>query len=263
MEKYLFEELLNIMKRLRGEGGCPWDRAQTIESLKPFLVEECYEVIEAIEEGKPRKIQEELGDLLFQIIFLAQIGQEEGNFDMSRILKSVTQKMIRRHPHVFSNDKAANVSEVLAKWEEIKQKEEEKDKKNGMPSVLNGIPKGLPGLTYAHRVQSKASRVGFDWAVLDGVMEKLDEELLEFHEAVRGNDADGSEAEFGDLLFTMVNISRFLGFDPEGSLRKAIKRFIERFQTMEKMILGKGQTLKDLDPAELDKLWQQAKAAIS
>jgi len=263
MEKHLFEELLNIMKRLRGEGGCPWDRAQTIESLKPFLVEECYEVIEAIEEGKPRKIQEELGDLLFQIIFLAQIGQEEGNFDMSRILRSVTQKMIRRHPHVFSDDKAANVSEVLAKWEEIKQKEEEKDKKNGMPSVLNGIPKGLPSLTYAHRVQSKASRVGFDWAALNEVMEKLDEELSEFREAVRRNDRDGSEAEFGDLLFTMVNISRFLGFDPEGSLRKAIKRFIERFRTMEKMISGRGQTLKDLDLPELDKLWEQAKAVIS
>ena len=264
MEIHLFGELVKIMRRLRGEDGCPWDRAQTIESLKPFLIEECYEVIEAIEEGNPHKIQEELGDLLFQIIFLAQIGQEEGNFDISQILTTVSQKMVRRHPHVFSDGTAKDASEVLAKWEEIKRTEEGKDKKNGIfSSVLDGIPKGLPGMSYAHRVQEKVSRVGFDWKKLEEVMGKLDEEVSEFHEALGNGDREKCKSEFGDLLFTMINISRFLRFDPEEALRKATKRFIARFQIMEREVLKRGQTLKDLDLAELDMLWEQAKRKIS
>ena len=263
MEKYLFGELLNIMKRLRGEGGCPWDRAQTIESLKPFLIEECYEVIDAIEEGNPKKIQEELGDLLFQIIFLAQIGQEKGNFNIVQILTTITKKMIRRHPHVFSNESASDASEVLAKWEEIKRSEEKSDSKKGFSSILNGIPKGLPSISYAHRVQAKASRVGFDWMDIREVMDKLDEEMVEFHEAVKKADQAQKESEFGDLLFTMVNLSRFLGFDPEGALRKATKRFVERFQYMEKTIIKKGRNLKELDMETLDYLWEQAKGEIS
>lgn len=256
------------MTRLRGEGGCPWDRAQTIESLKPFLIEECYEVIEAIEEGEPHKVQEELGDLLFQIIFLAQIGQEQGTFDIARILGTISEKMIRRHPHVFSNDTASQPSEVLARWEEIKRMEDAEGKKgrtdgNDSSSVLNGIPKGLPSMTYAHRVQAKASRVGFDWPRLDEVMEKLDEEIGEFRDAVAGTDPEKIEGELGDVLFTMVNISRFLGIDPEGALRKTVRRFIERFQAMERVIIERGKTMSELDMHALDLIWEEVKAKIS
>ncbi|MGA1841226.1 MAG: nucleoside triphosphate pyrophosphohydrolase [bacterium] len=263
MEIRLFGELLKIIRRLRGEDGCPWDRAQTIESLKPFLIEECYEVIEAIEEGNPDKIQEELGDLLFQIIFLAQIGQEQGNFDIAQILTTVSQKMVRRHPHVFSDGTAKNASEVLEKWEEIKRTEEAKGNKSGNSSVLDGIPKGLPSMTYAHRVQEKVSRVGFDWTRLEDVMEKLDEEIVEFREALVDGDKEKCRSEFGDLFFTMINISRFLRFDPEGALRNATKRFIERFKIMESTILKRGQTLKEIDLSELDILWEQAKSKVS
>jgi len=264
----MFRELLAIMSRLRGEGGCPWDRAQTIESLKPFLVEECHEVIEAIEEGDPHKIQEELGDLLFQIIFLAQIGQEQGTFDIVRILTTISEKMIRRHPHVFSNDTASQPSEVLARWEEIKRREEAQGKKgntagNDIPSVLNGIPKGLPSMTYAHRVQAKASRVGFDWPRLDAVMEKLDEEIKEFRDAMAGKDPIKIEDEFGDVLFTMVNISRFLGIDTEGALRKTVRRFIERFRAMERVVVERGETMNELDIHALDLIWEEVKAKIS
>jgi MazG family protein len=262
MEKQLFGELLEIMSRLRGKGGCPWDRAQTIESIKPFLIEECYEVIEAIEEGNPQKIKEELGDLLFQIIFLAQIGKEEGNFDIIQILTTVSKKMVRRHPHVFSNDIANEISEVLTRWEEIKRREFENDRKNGILSVLDGIPKGLPSMTYAHRVQAKASRVGFDWAGVDEVMEKLNEEMSEFREAINNENKKRMESEFGDLLFTMVNLSRFLRFDPEGALRKTTKRFVKRFQLMEKEILKGGKTIKELNLSELDIIWEQVKVKI-
>ncbi len=263
MEKMLFEELLNIMKRLRSEKGCPWDRAQTIDSLKPFLIEECYEVIDAIEEGDSVKIQEELGDLLYQIVFLAQIGQEEGRFDILKILRSISQKMIRRHPHVFSDDSAENASEVLIKWEKIKKKESDEKKEKGSSSVLNGIPKGLPGITYAHRVQDKASRVGFDWQKIDEVLEKLDEEILEFKKSLKEEDKDRWESELGDILFTVVNIARFLGLEPEGSLRKAATRFVNRFKLMEKMILERGGVLKELNLDELDKYWELVKTEIS
>lgn len=251
------------MKRLRGEGGCPWDQAQTLESLKPFLIEECYEVIEAIEEGDPQKIQEELGDLLYQIIFLAQIGQEEGTFDMGKILTSISEKMVRRHPHVFSDGTATQVSEVLAKWEEIKQQEQEREKDRGFSSILNGIPKGLPAVTLAHRVQDRAARVGFDWPGLEGVLEKLDEEISELKETLKENDRQRCESEFGDILFTVVNMSRFLGFDPEGTLRKATMRFSKRFRMMEKMIFERGQSLKELDLEEMDRFWELAKAEMS
>ena len=263
MEKRLFGELLDIMKRLRGEGGCPWDRAQTIESIKPFLIEECYKVIEAVENGDPQKIQDELGDLVYQIIFLAQIGREEEKFDIGRVLNSISQKMIRRQPHVFSNETARDIPEVLAKWEKIKQGEQEGGKNEKITSVLNGIPKGLPAMTYAHRVQAQAARVGFDWSKIGEVLEKLDEEVLEFKETLNKGDMERCGFEFGDILFTLVNISRFLGFDPEGQLRKATTRFSKRFRLMEKMVLERGQSVKELDLAELDRLWESAKVELS
>lgn len=263
MEKRLFGELLDIMKRLRGEGGCPWDRAQTIESIKPFLIEECYEVIEAIENGDPQKIQEELGDLLYQIIFLAQIGQEEKKFDIGKVLNTISQKMIRRHPHVFSNDTARDIPEVLAKWEKIKQEEQGGEKNKKILSVLDGIPKGLPAMTHAHRVQDKAARVGFDWSKINEVLEKLDEEVLEFKETINKGDMERCGSEFGDILFTLVNISRFMGFDPDGQLRKATMRFSKRFRLMEKTVSERGQSMQELDLAELDRLWESAKVEIS
>lgn len=263
MEKRLFGELLDIMKRLRGEGGCPWDRAQTIESIKPFLVEECYEAIEAIENGDPQKIQEELGDLLYQIIFLAQIGEEEKKFDIGDVLNAISQKMIRRHPHVFSDETAKDIPEVLAKWEKIKQEEQGNGKGKKDSSVLDGIPKGLPAMTYAHRVQAKAARTGFDWTRIEEVLEKLDEEILEFKEALGKGDIDRCGSEFGDIIFTLINISRFLGLDPEGQLRKATARFDKRFRLMEKMALQRGQSIDELDLAGMDSLWESAKVEIS
>lgn len=263
METMLFGELLDIMRRLRGENGCPWDKKQTIESIKPFLIEECYEVIDAIEGGDADKISEELGDLLYQIVFMAQIAEEKGNFDMGQVLSTISGKMIRRHPHVFSDEKVRDVSDVLAKWEEIKQKEQCQDSQERISSVLDGLPKGLPSLVHAHRVQEKAARVGFDWAGLDEVVEKLDEEVSEFKEAIKTGNLDACESEYGDLLFTMVNISRFMGFDPEGALRKATKRFSERFRLMEKRVLEKGQALRDLDLEEMDRLWEAVKEEIS
>jgi len=264
MEKVLFEGLLNIMKRLRGEGGCPWDRAQTIESLKPFLIEECYEVINAIEDGDPSKIQEELGDLLYQIVFLAQIGQEEGSFDIAKILNTITKKMIRRHPHVFSNDSAKDAQEVLLKWEKIKKAEQQRGREEIKDaSILDGIPKGLPGIIFAHRVQDKASRVGFDWERIGEVLEKLDEELREFKEALDREEKERIESEFGDILFTMINVARFLGIEPDGALRKSTVKFVKRFKLMEEMIYAKGEIFKDLSSQELDRYWERAKKAIS
>lgn len=262
MEKDLFGELLDIMRRLRGEGGCPWDREQTFESIKPMLIEECYEVIEAIEEGDLKKLPEELGDLLYQIIFLAQIGQEEGIFDMSQVLSTIAQKMVRRHPHVFSDDSVRDVSDVLIKWEEIKRKEKKEKGGDSFHSVLDGIPNALPTMIKAHRVQTKAARVGFDWARVEEVIEKLREEVDEFQGAIDEQDNAHIESEYGDLLFTMVNIGRFLGVDPESSLKKAIKRFCDRFSIMERLAVSKGLSLNEIGFDEMDNLWEAAKTEI-
>jgi nucleoside triphosphate diphosphatase len=251
-----FQRLVELMATLRGPGGCPWDRKQTPESLKPFLVEECYEVIDAIEEGAPAKVRDELGDLLFQIIFHARIAEEAGQFTINDVITAIHEKMTRRHPHVFGDDKLSTDKEVLSNWEEIKRKEKgHEDRK----SILEGVPKELPSLLRAHRLQERAARVGFDWAHLSEALPKLDEEIAEFKESLRAEDAGKIEEELGDVFFMLVNISRFLGVNPEDALRKTISKFIHRFRYIEEHAEQAGRSLNDMTLEEMETLWQKSK----
>ena len=254
----LFTELLEIMARLRGENGCPWDRDQTHESIKPYLVEEAYEVLEAIDEQDLAKLKEELGDLLLQIVFHAQMAEEAGAFSMRHVLAAINEKLIRRHPHVFGQRKAETAQEVLFNWEQIKQTE--RRKWNDRASVLDGVPRELPALLRAHRLQEKASRVGFDWTEAQEVFRKVEEELAELRAAMDGREADRVEAELGDLLFALVNLSRFLAVNPEEALRKTIARFIARFRYIEEELSRRGRSLRQATLEEMDALWAEAKA---
>ncbi len=247
-------ELIAIMSALRGENGCPWDKEQTRESLKPFIVEEAYEVLEAIDERKPEAIKEELGDLLFQIVFQCQIAKEKKEFEMSDVIDKIGKKMIARHPHVFGDADYKTPAEVLVHWEEQKKREGKHRE-----SVLDGVPKELPSLLRAHRLQDRASRVGFDWERVEDVLPKLDEELKEFREALQRNNSDEIEDELGDIFFVLVNISRFVGVNPEDALRKTISKFISRFRYIEMAAADRGKTLSDMTLAEMDALWEEAK----
>jgi len=242
------------MAALRAENGCSWDREQTMESLKPFIIEESYEVLEAIDEKKPEAIKEELGDLLFQIVFESQIAKEEGRFDIHDVIAGIGAKMIARHPHVFGDADYKTSEEVLVHWEAQKKKEgKQRD------SLLDGVPKTMPSLLRAHRLQDRASRVGFDWKRLDDVLLKLDEEIGEFKEAFEAGRADEIEEELGDVLFMLVNISRFIGVNPEDALRKTISKFISRFRHIEMTAADRGVKLSDMTLAEMDALWDEAK----
>lgn len=246
-------KLVEVMKRLRGENGCPWDREQTHESLKPYLVEETYEVLHALDSGVDERVREELGDLLLQIVFHAQIAEEDGRFDIDDVARSIVEKLVRRHPHVFGDVKVKGSKEVLQNWERIKKSE-------GKKSVLDGVPEHLPALLKARRVQEKAKRVGFDWDSVDGAFEKLVEELRELKEAVAGGRDAGAAEEFGDILFSIVNISRFLGIDAEDSLRITIRKFMDRFHAMEEKIEQNGtKPLEEYTLEELDALWEEGK----
>jgi tetrapyrrole methylase family protein/MazG family protein len=250
------QRLVELMATLRGPDGCPWDRKQTPESLKPFLVEECYEVVDAIEDGAPAKVRDELGDLLFQIIFHARIAEEAGQFTINDVITAIHEKMTRRHPHVFGDDKLSTDKEVLSNWEEIKRKEKgHEDRK----SILEGVPKELPSLLRAHRLQERAARVGFDWAHLNEAMPKLDEEIAEFKESLKSEDAGKIEEELGDVFFMLVNISRFLGVNPEDALRKTISKFIHRFRYIEEHAEQAGRSLNDMTLDEMERLWQESK----
>ncbi len=252
-----FVKLVELMARLRGPDGCPWDRKQTTESLKPFLIEECYEVIDALDEGDPKKVREELGDLLFQIIFHARIAEESGQFTIRDVIDANLEKMIRRHPHVFGEEKITTDREVLASWEEIKKKEKGSEQRR---SVLEGVPRSMPSLIRAHRLQERAARVGFDWSKIDEALPKLDEEIAEFKESLKKEEATGIEEELGDIFFMLVNVSRFLGINPEDALRKTISKFIRRFRYIEESAADAGKTLSDMTLDEMEKLWQEAKA---
>lgn len=254
MMKTDFEGLLKIMAALRAENGCPWDREQTMESLKPFIVEESYELLEAIDENKPDAIKEELGDLLFQIVFQCQIARERGEFDIYDVIDGIASKMISRHPHVFGEAEYKTSEEVLVHWEAQKKREGKQRE-----SLLDGVPKTMPALLRAHRLQDRASRVGFDWEKLDDVLHKLDEEIREFKEAFDAKKADAVEDELGDLLFMLVNISRFIGVNPEDALRKTISKFISRFRYIEMAAADKAVRLSDMTLAEMDALWDEAK----
>jgi len=252
-----FQKLVDIMATLREPGGCPWDREQTRDSLKPFLIEETYEVLEAIDEGKPELIREELGDLLLQVVFQARIAEEEGGFDIGGVLDAINDKMIRRHPHVFGNEDLKTPEEVLVNWEEIKMRE--KGSSAERRSILDGVPSQLPALTRAHRLQERAARVGFDWDKVEDVSAKLDEEVGEFKRTLAGGDGKEMEDELGDVFFALVNIARFVGVNPEDALRKTISKFIHRFRFIEEESSKAGRSLSEMTLEEMDALWQRAK----
>lgn len=247
-----FQRLLDIMRRLRGEGGCPWDRVQTHKSLRQYILEEAYEVIEAIDAEDPQGLKEELGDLLLQIVFQAQIAEEEGLFTMAEIIRTINEKLIQRHPHVFEEPKDISADQQAEKWERMKVQQ-------GRASALDGVPKTLPALLRAYRIQDKASRVGFDWKNPDEVWPKVEEELKELRESIKSSNKDKIEEEFGDLLFSLVNLSRFIGVNPEDSLRRTINKFIRRFQKVEAELKARGKRPEDATLKEMDEIWERTK----
>jgi len=252
----LFRELVDIIAKLRSEDGCPWDRQQTHDTLKAGLIEEAYEFVDAVDEGDDDKIEEELGDLLMQVLLNAQIAADEDRFDIGGVIQKISEKLRRRHPHVFGNVKVRDTQEIINNWEEIKSNEHgNKDRK----SLMDGVPLHLPALMKARKVQSKASRVGFDWDRAVDVMTKVEEEIAELKDSIIDSDAAGMEEEIGDLLFSIVNLSRFLDVEPESAARKTTAKFERRFRQMEEEIAARGDKIEDYDLAALDELWEAAK----
>jgi MazG family protein len=262
----LFEGLVAVQTRLRAPGGCPWDREQTHATLKTYLIEEAYEVLDALENGTPGELTEELGDLLLQVLFHADLAREAGTFDISEVIAGIHEKMVRRHPHVFGDVKAKTSSEVLRNWAQIKALEKQggsgKDApaKREVPSILDGIPRSLPALLEAYQLTRRAARVGFDWKHVDGIYDKMREEIAELRAALDASDRRGAEQEMGDILFAAVNLARFLGFDPEVALKHSNLKFKFRFQEMEKEALRSGKGLAELNQEELEILWEAIKA---
>ena len=253
----LFQELVALMERLRGTGGCPWDKEQTHESLKPYLVEETYEVIDAIDSGEPAKLKEELGDLLFQVIFHAQIAKENNAFDVAGVLKGCLEKMTSRHPHVFGEEQLKTAEEVLRAWHKIKHKESGGKEK----SIIGSLPRHMPALQKAFKVQKKAARVGFDWEKVEDVVAKMEEELREVRQALAKGDYRELKEELGDLLFSAANLSRFLKVNPEEALEKAIGKFIRRFKRVEAELAAQGKEIGHASLEEMDKIWEDTKRA--
>ena len=243
------------MRILRSEKGCPWDREQNLQTLKQYLVEESYEVLDAIDSGDRSKLVDELGDLLLQVVFQAQICNEEGSFTFDDVARAISEKLIRRHPHVFGEVKVSGSADVLRNWEKIKRTE-----KDGEPrSAVAGIPRHLPALYKAQQVQKRAARVGFDWEAVYQVVEKLDEEVGEVKQAIASKDSKHVREEIGDLLFAVVNLSRFLGHNAEEALDETIAKFIRRFQGIEKRLHAKGRKMTDCKLDELDAIWNDMK----
>lgn len=253
-----FQDLLDIIETLRNPGGCPWDREQTHESLKSALLEECYEVIDAIENEDEDALIEELGDVLLQVVFHASIGKEDGYFDIMDVIGGISNKMINRHPHVFGNEKANTSEQVLVNWDEIKK--EEKGIKT-LTEEMQNIAKSLPATTRAYKVQKKAKKVGFDWDDVNCAMDKVKEELNEIKEVYNCEDKSIIEGEVGDLFFACINVARFLEVDGELALDKTIKKFIKRFSYIENEAIKNNKNLKDMTLEEMDKLWEEAKTS--
>jgi tetrapyrrole methylase family protein/MazG family protein len=249
-----FEELIKIVEKLRGPEGCPWDKEQTRESLKPFLIEELYELLDALDENNSEGIKEELGDMLFQIVLHCQLSKEQGFFDINDVIENITRKMIRRHPHVFGSKNFKTTKEVMTWWEEHKKKEGKSKE-----SVIEGIPKTLPALLKAQKIQHKASRVGFDWERIEDIFKKLDEEINEFKCALGKKNQNEIEDELGDIFFVLVRISNFVGVNPEDALRKTTGKFIQRFRHIEMKASEQGKKLSDMTLEEMDVLWEEAK----
>ena len=258
MEKVekLFRELVEIIAKLRSEDGCPWDRQQTHDTLKSGLIEEAYEVVDAIDEKSAEKLEEELGDLLMQILLNAQIAQDDGSFDICGVIEKISEKLKRRHPHVFGDSQVRDAQEVLRNWEAIKRREHANRDRE---SLMDGMPSQLPGLMKARKVQAKASRVGFDWERWEDVLEKVEEEIEELQTSIGASDHEAIEEEIGDVLFSIVNLSRFLDVEPESALRKTTAKFMRRFRQMEAEIAAQGKDIADYDLAALDELWEAAK----
>jgi tetrapyrrole methylase family protein/MazG family protein len=245
-------ELVQTMKTLLSPEGCPWDREQTHASLKRYLIEEAYEVIEAIDEGEMDKLREELGDLLLQVVFHAALADQAGYFDLDDVADTVNQKMINRHPHVFGKMEINTSDEVMQNWEGFKREE-------GKKSILEGIPRMLPALLRAYKLQEKAQRVGFDWPAISGALEKLQEEINEYVVASQNHDADQIEAEMGDILFAAVNIARMSGVEPEQALQRCNDKFTRRFQHIEERLREEGEPLEEAGLPRMDSLWDEAK----
>jgi MazG family protein len=261
-----FEKLVEIMARLRGADGCPWDKQQDFNTLKPMLVEETYEVLEAIDNKDFDGLSEELGDLLLHIVFQAHLGKEANEFDINTVIDKICEKLVRRHPHVFGSETASSPEEVLKNWEAIKAQEKAEKLKNRTPeqrSLLEGIPSKLPALHEAHQIAARAARVGFDWAHVDQVFDKLQEEVAELREALVDENDDGRqerlEDELGDMMFVIVNIARFLKIDSESALKRANRKFKSRFQHMESELARQGKSIDATSLDEMESLWQQAK----
>lgn len=249
-----FQVLVDIIARLRSPEGCPWDRQQTHLSIRDSLLEETYEVLQTLDNNDPPSLQEELGDLLLQILLHAQIASDNGHFDISDVIGTISKKLIRRHPHVFGDGKASEVSEVLANWEEIK-KTERKDR----ASMLDGVPPAMPALAYSQAIQKRAARVGFDWDKDSGVVEKIAEEAREIAEAASSLE---KEQEFGDLLFTLANLTRRQGIDLESALRGANQKFYRRFSTMERLCHERKTDLSEMNYEKQNDLWEEAKRMV-
>jgi len=256
MKNVSFDRLVDVVAMLRSKNGCPWDLAQTHESLKADLIEEAYELIEAIDAKVPKKICDELGDLLMQVMLHSQIATDRNEFGVDEVIENLTEKLVRRHPHVFGSVVATDENEVLENWEEIKRGEDgNKDRK----SSLDGIPHSLPSLQRAEKIQKKASRAGFDWDTTEDVLPKLQEEIDEIEESIRNDDIAEIEMEIGDLFFSVVNLCRFLNVQPEEALRKSTRKFADRFQRMETTLERTNKTFKDYDLSTLDQIWEQVK----
>jgi MazG family protein len=253
-----FQKLVEIMKRLRAPGGCPWDREQTFDTIKPFTLEETYEVLDAIDRRAWNELAEELGDFMLQAVFYAQMASEQGLFAIDDSLEAINQKLVRRHPHVFGDETAQNPDDVLKIWGEAKAKEKEA-KGQGNESMLQSVPRSLPALVEAAQIASRAAKVGFDWENPDQVLDKLHEELGEIDEARRHAGQAELEGEIGDLLFVVVNLARFFKVDPEQALRKCNAKFRDRFGYIERKLAERGKTPSEASIDEMESLWQEAK----
>lgn len=255
--------LRQIMRQLRDpEHGCPWDKAQSFETIAPYTIEEAYEVVDAIEQGDMAHLKDELGDLLFQVVFYAQMAEELGEFDFDAVTTAVADKMVRRHPHVFGTADVADATAQSRSWEEIKKAERQQQSNSEPNSTLAGVSVGLPGLTRAVKLQKRAAQVGFDWDQVDPIFAKLDEEIAELrHEVTQSSESSRVEEELGDLLFVVANLARHLRVDPETALRGANSKFERRFRYIEQALLAQGRSLEEAGLAEMDALWNAAKIA--
>ncbi len=257
-----FKNLVEIMETLRSKDGCPWDNEQTHESLKSCLIEEVYEIVDAVDSKDSEGLKEELADLFFLIIFYCKIADDNNNFDINNVLESRLEKMTRRHPHVFGDKSAKNASEALNQWNEIKKKEKEakRNGKNSNKSIVDNVPNHMPALQKAQKVQKKVARVGFDWEVIEDVIAKVHEELEEVKEAINNKEKEPIAEEIGDLLFAVVNLSRFLKLDSEDLLRKSISKFTDRFKKVEMRVATLGKKIEDCSLGELDGIWNEIKS---